>query len=168
MRLLVFTVLATATVVTAAAARAKREAYALPDGSGLLLGSISTSFQCQGNGYYADVDNGCKIFHVCNFITHSDGSSEIQQYSFMCGNQTVFNQLTFTCAFEEESLPCHNAPDYFYLNGNLGDENAPFLSDNDIERAEPLIPVHRAAASAAAAASSHSVHHVEAPDAPST
>ncbi|XP_064487271.1 uncharacterized protein LOC135399327 isoform X2 [Ornithodoros turicata] len=148
MRLLILSVLATVAVATSSTRR-KREAYALPDGAELLIGSVRTSFQCQSNGYYADVDNNCQIFHVCNVVTHADGSTEMQQYSFMCGNQTIFNQLTFTCSFEDEAVPCQNAADFFYLNGNLGDEKSLFLNDNDIERAVPLIAVYGGRAASA-------------------
>lgn len=117
--------------------RQKRQAYELPDGSHLLLYSpISPSFRCQGDGYYADVDNNCQIFHVCYTVTRPDGSSEIQQYSFLCGNQTIFNQLSLTCAHPEEAVPCQSAPDFFYLNSYIGVENAPFLNDDDVARAD--------------------------------
>lgn len=114
--------------------RPKRQVYDLPAGAELLLGDIISSFHCIGDGYYADVDNDCKIFHVCHTMTHADGYREMRQYSFFCGNQTVFNQLSFTCAHEEEAVPCQNAPDFYYLNGNIGDDTAPFLVDDDMER----------------------------------
>ncbi|KAH9361165.1 hypothetical protein HPB48_003027 [Haemaphysalis longicornis] len=66
--------------------------------------------------------------------------------SFLCGNQTVFNQLSLTCAFAEEAVPCNNAPDFFYVNDNIGVETAPFLTDNDVQRAAQLIPSYKAKA----------------------
>ncbi|KAH7981286.1 hypothetical protein HPB49_022898 [Dermacentor silvarum] len=119
----------------------KRAAYELPDGAELLLGGVKTSFQCPAkNGYFADVDNACLIFHVCNVVPKDDGSTEVQQYSFLCGNQTVFNQLSLTCAFAEEAVPCNNAPDFFYVNDNIGNPTAPFLTEADVQKAAPLIP----------------------------
>ncbi|CAN7938597.1 unnamed protein product [Ixodes hexagonus] len=121
--------------------QSKRAAYELPDGADLIVGSIKTSFNCPAkNGYFADVDNNCQVFHVCNVVTHPDGNTEVQQYSFFCGNQTVFNQLSLTCAFPEEAVPCNNAPDFFYVNDNIGVENAPFLTDADVQKAAQLIP----------------------------
>ncbi|EEC00993.1 cuticular protein, putative [Ixodes scapularis] len=140
----------TLTVIALAAAspRSKRAAYELPDGAELLVGSVKTSFTCPAkNGYFADVDNNCQIFHVCNVVPKDDGSAEVQQYSFLCGNQTVFSQLSLTCAFAEEAVPCTNAPDFFYLNDNIGVENTPFLSDADVQKAAQLIPGFKAAAS---------------------
>uniref|UniRef100_A0A4Q8K6M6 U83-Liphistoxin-Lth1a_1 n=1 Tax=Liphistius thaleban TaxID=1905330 RepID=A0A4Q8K6M6_9ARAC len=127
--------------LAAAASRSKRAAYELPDGAELLVGPIRTAFACSSDGYYADVENNCQIFHVCHTVPHDDGSSETQQWSFLCGNQTVFNQLTFSCAYPEEAVPCPNARDFYYLNQNLGaGPNVPFLTEQDVARAAPLIP----------------------------
>ncbi|XP_064487303.1 U-scoloptoxin(01)-Cw1a-like [Ornithodoros turicata] len=135
-----------AVAVAFALPRAKRAAYELPDGVEFIVGSVKTSFQCPArNGYFADVDNNCLLFHVCNVATHPDGNTEVQQYSFFCGNQTVFNQATLTCAHPEESVPCASSQDFFYVNDNLGVENAPFLTDNDLQRAYSLYPGRAAA-----------------------
>lgn len=126
--------------VVTARTRSKREAYDLPDGAELIVGSIKTTFECPAkNGYFADVENECLIFHVCNVVTYPDGKTEIQQFSFFCGNQTMFNQLSLTCAFPEEAVPCQNAPDFFYVNDNIGIPDAPFLTDADVEKASALI-----------------------------
>lgn len=126
--------------VVTARTRSKREAYDLPDGAELIVGSIKTTFECPAkNGYFADVENECLIFHVCNVVTYPDGKTEIQQFSFFCGNQTMFNQLSLTCAIPEEAVPCQNAPDFFYVNDNIGIPDAPFLTDADVEKASALI-----------------------------
>ncbi|XP_022248988.1 uncharacterized protein LOC111087255 [Limulus polyphemus] len=117
----------------------KRRAYELPDGAELLVGNIRTTFSCPGDGYYADVDNDCKIFHVCHTVTHANGKSEVLQWSFLCGNLTFFNQLTLTCGFSEETVQCTNAPGFFYVNGNIGLEDTLFLTEQDIEKAAPLL-----------------------------
>lgn len=137
-----FTIELVVIVVAAVTARtrSKREAYDLPDGAELIVGSIKTTFECPAkNGYFADVENECLIFHVCNVVTYPDGKTEIQQFSFFCGNQTMFNQLSLTCAFPEEAVPCQNAPDFFYVNDNIGIPDAPFLTDADVEKASALI-----------------------------
>ncbi|XP_076328783.1 uncharacterized protein LOC143234970 [Tachypleus tridentatus] len=138
MRMLVF--LVCVVVALANADRTKREAYDLPDGVALLISAVKTTFVCSNDGYYADVDNNCQIFHVCLTDKYPDGKEKLKHWSFICGNQTVFNQLTFTCALPEESVICNKAPDFFYLNNQLGQEKAPFLVDDDIKRAEPFIP----------------------------
>ncbi|XP_022652942.1 uncharacterized protein LOC111270705 isoform X2 [Varroa jacobsoni] len=117
-----------------------QRAYQLPDGAELLVGEVRTNFHCPNKyGYYADVDNNCRVFHVCNPVTLADGKQQIQHYSFLCGNQTMFNQLSLTCTYEEDSVPCQNAPDFFYVNENIGLEDAHFLSDNDIKKVAPLL-----------------------------
>jgi len=119
------------------------EAYDLPDGAELIVGQIKTTFKCpEQYGYFADVDNECKIFHICHPVDFPDGRHELFQYSFFCGNQTVFNQLSFTCAWPEEAVNCQNAPEFFYLNDRLGVKDAKFLTDDDVERARKYIPLY--------------------------
>ncbi|PRD34785.1 UNVERIFIED_CONTAM: hypothetical protein NCL1_13587 [Trichonephila clavipes] len=121
--------------------RAKREAYDLPDGADILVGPVKTTFSCFNDGYYADVDNNCQIFHVCHSVDKDDGSRNTQQWSFVCGNQTLFNQLTLTCADPEDAIPCPEAPSFYSINDriNAGDPKLYFLTDDDIQRAEPLL-----------------------------
>ncbi|XP_076369489.1 uncharacterized protein LOC143256287 [Tachypleus tridentatus] len=127
--------------VATALLRAKRTAFELPPGVEFIVGQITTSFSCDGlpSGYYGDVDNDCKIFHICHTQTLPDGDLSVRHWSFFCGNQTIFNQMSFTCAFPEEAVPCRYAPDFYYLNNNIGVENAPFLTDEDIARAYAVI-----------------------------
>ncbi|XP_050049801.2 uncharacterized protein [Dermacentor andersoni] len=133
--------------VAVALPRSKRAAYELPDGVEFIVGSVKTSFTCPAkNGYFADVDNNCQIFHVCNVVPKDDGSTEVQQYSFFCGNQTVFNQFSLTCAFPEDAVPCRSSPDFFYLNDKIGQEKVFFHDDSDVARAIPLIPRYQQAA----------------------
>ncbi|XP_064467599.1 uncharacterized protein LOC135378472 [Ornithodoros turicata] len=130
--------------------RAKRAAYELPDGVEFLVGSVKTSFQCPvRNRYFADVDNNCQIFHVCSTIPKEDGSVEVQQYSFLCGNQTVFNQFSLTCSLPEDSVPCRSSQDFFYLNERIGQEKVAIHDVGDIQRAVPLIPRYQQAGLAA-------------------
>ncbi|XP_076315772.1 uncharacterized protein LOC143228393 [Tachypleus tridentatus] len=120
---------------------AKRAAFKLPDGAQLIVGNINTDFSCDGlgYGYYADVTNKCQIFYVCVPSVLDNGDQTIYQYSFFCGNQTVFNQLTLTCVFQEEAIPCANAPDFYFVNDNIGIEDALFLTDDDVQGANQLI-----------------------------
>ncbi|CAL1290734.1 unnamed protein product [Larinioides sclopetarius] len=127
--------------LTLAASRSKRAAYELPDSAELIVGAIRTSFICSNDGYYADVDNNCQIFHVCHTVVNMDGSSEMLQWSFFCGNQTVFNQFSFTCSYPEDAVPCGSARDFYYLNANLGaGPNVPFHNEQDVARAAAVTP----------------------------
>lgn len=92
-------------------AQVKRALYELPDGAEYILGNIRTTFNCNGlgYGYYADTDNDCKIFHICQSFKMSDGSIYNNHWSFMCGNQTVFNQVSLSCSHPEDAVPCENA-----------------------------------------------------------
>jgi len=121
--------------------RVRRTAYEFADGIDFILGNYQTTFSCEGlrYGYYADVDNQCQIFHICLPVEHADGKAETFHWSFFCGNQTVFNQLTLTCAHPEEAVPCENAREFFYVNDNFGIVDAPFLRDEDLERANQYI-----------------------------
>ncbi|KAK7024222.1 hypothetical protein SK128_004556 [Halocaridina rubra] len=94
----------------------------LPSGASLLLGSIDTSFTCADRpyGYYADEDNSCRVFHVCNPALFSDGEIQTYQYSFMCGEGTVFDQNEMTCKMDFEATPCQEASNYYYRNEQFG------------------------------------------------
>ncbi|XP_040572137.1 uncharacterized protein [Lepeophtheirus salmonis] len=92
-------------------------AYQLPADAEFLLDSpISTTFSCDGQsyGYYADVDNNCQIFHICLPIEDDAGQIiETAQYSFVCGNTTMFDQQTLTCNHPEDAFPCNEAPSLY-------------------------------------------------------
>lgn len=53
----------------------------------------------------------------------------------------VFNQLTFTCTYPEDAVPCTHAQDFYYLNSHIeaADPEVHFLDEQDIERAAPLV-----------------------------
>ncbi|QQP49854.1 Putative cuticle protein [Caligus rogercresseyi] len=93
------------------------QAYLLPnDAESILFNPISTSFSCEGQqyGYYADVDNNCQIFHVCLPIEDDFGSIiETAHFSFICGNQTIFDQQTLTCNHFDDAFPCNEAPSLY-------------------------------------------------------
>jgi len=74
------------------------------------------SFSCEGQayGYYADVDSGCQVFHICLPIEDNDGQViETAKWSFFCGNATVFDQQTLTCNFPEDAFPCEESPSLY-------------------------------------------------------
>ncbi|XP_071528838.1 uncharacterized protein [Panulirus ornatus] len=94
----------------------------LPSGASELLGSISTSFTCVDRpyGYYADQDNFCRVFHVCNPALFSDGAVQTYQYSFMCGEGTVFDQKELTCVVESAATPCQESSNFYIRNQEFG------------------------------------------------
>ncbi|XP_042229294.1 GATA zinc finger domain-containing protein 14-like isoform X3 [Homarus americanus] len=94
----------------------------LPSGASTLLGGISTSFNCLDRpyGYYADQDNACRVFHVCNPALFSGGAVQTFQYSFMCGEGTVFDQKEMTCVMESSATPCQEASNYYVRNQEFG------------------------------------------------
>ena len=92
-------------------------AYTFPaDAETLLKSQLKTSFSCDGKayGYYADVDNNCQVFHICLPIEDDAGAViETAHWSFICGNQTIFDQATHTCNHEADALSCAEAPSLY-------------------------------------------------------
>lgn len=78
----------------------------LPSNATSIRSDISDSFHCDGRdyGYYADVDNDCQIFHVCLPVTYADGRNQTFRWSFICPEETVFNQVSFVLTSQVESV----------------------------------------------------------------
>ncbi|XP_063614454.1 uncharacterized protein LOC134787603 [Penaeus indicus] len=96
----------------------------LPDNATLLRPNIKDTFSCSGKtyGYYADPDNDCQIFHVC-LPLHSlyptlFKAQTTYHFSFICGNQTAFDQASMACV-HQGSFTCDNPEMYYYLNYNF-------------------------------------------------
>jgi len=91
--------------------------------------AIDVKFSCanRGFGYYADVKNDCKVFHMCHPTTLPDGQQAIMQYSFFCPANTTFNQKSLTCAPYDVSstIPCSQAEKYYYVNEQLASDHVP-------------------------------------------
>jgi len=89
----------------------------LPAGSeDILQTPYSDTFSCegQGYGYYADVQSGCQVFHICLPIEDNEGAViETAKWSFFCGNGTVFDQETLTCNFPDNAFPCEESPSLY-------------------------------------------------------
>ncbi|XP_067139173.1 protein starmaker-like [Centruroides vittatus] len=90
----------------------------LPAGAGNLFVEIDTTFSCDGKvyGYYADVYNDCKIYHVCHPTFSQTGSRIALQYSFMCPEHTIFDQKTLICARPSVAVTCDSAADFYNTN----------------------------------------------------
>jgi len=111
--------------VSLLAVASARMAYQFSNGYLDILGAEpQQTFTCEGRnyGYYADVATGCQVFHVCEPILNELGETiEMAQYSFFCGNQTVFSQESLTCSHPEEAFPCEEAETLFDLsNADFG------------------------------------------------
>ena len=87
-------IMAVATVV--AVCQVDSQTYILPDGSDTLINNLKTTFSCDNRpyGYYADVDNDCKVFHVCQPIDGEDG-----QVNFSIDVQKNLEIYTFQLYF---------------------------------------------------------------------
>nr|XP_053633366.1 U-scoloptoxin(01)-Er1a-like [Cherax quadricarinatus]XP_053633367.1 U-scoloptoxin(01)-Er1a-like [Cherax quadricarinatus] len=115
-------------VVLLCVAVSARMPYVLPDGfQNILKGRpLATTFSCHNRayGYYADVDNECVVFHVCQPITGIAGEVlEVAHFSFICGQGSIFSQKSLTCAFPSEAFPCSEAPTlYSFSNDGIGDD----------------------------------------------
>nr|XP_053655584.1 U-scoloptoxin(01)-Er1a-like [Cherax quadricarinatus] len=120
MKVVAVAVLCLAVVVSA------RMPYELPIGYLEILGrEPARVFDCANRpyGFYADVANDCKIFHVCDPVYDENGLEvlKVDQFSFLCGNQTVFSQDYLTCTYPEEAYPCDQAEAlYTSSNANFG------------------------------------------------
>ena len=63
--------------------------------------NIVDEFTCDGRvyGYYADVANDCQLFHVCYPVQYPDGQEEMIKWSFICPNQTIFDQVCISANY---------------------------------------------------------------------
>ncbi|XP_003701171.2 uncharacterized protein LOC100875735 [Megachile rotundata] len=69
-----------------------------------------TSFTCRNKivgSYYADPETDCQVFHVCVSV-----SGTVQDYKFLCPNDTAFDQESQTCA-DWYDVDCEAATLYY-------------------------------------------------------
>uniref|UniRef100_A0A182N4I4 Chitin-binding type-2 domain-containing protein n=1 Tax=Anopheles dirus TaxID=7168 RepID=A0A182N4I4_9DIPT len=80
-----------------------------------------TSFSCTGRaaGYYADVETGCQIYHMC------DGLG--RQFSYACPNTTLFQQRMLICD-HWYMVNCSKAESNYAANLLIGQRDKPFSS----------------------------------------
>jgi len=76
-----------------------------------------TAFTCDDkiDGYYADVEARCQVFHVCTAVPNEKSVKN----SFLCPNGTIFNQENFACQWWPD-VECATSSDFFSLNENIG------------------------------------------------
>ncbi|XP_076358769.1 uncharacterized protein LOC143251211 [Tachypleus tridentatus] len=78
-----------------------------------ILPTLITSFSCRDHkvpGYYADVETGCKAFHVCELNK--------RQHDFLCPDGTLFNQALLTCDWPQK-VQCDMSSHYFTVNSDI-------------------------------------------------
>ncbi|TMW50067.1 hypothetical protein DOY81_004877, partial [Sarcophaga bullata] len=85
-----------------------------------------TSFSCKsyGNGYFADMETDCQVFHICE---------EGRKISFLCPNGTIFQQSELTC-------------DWWFKVNCLGSsgfyaDSTELLNKQRVQRLKPAVPV---------------------------
>ncbi|KAH9426300.1 hypothetical protein DERP_010867 [Dermatophagoides pteronyssinus] len=127
--------------------RPKRTApYKLPAGAKEinLNQDFKMTFKCEkdNDGFFADIDNDCKIFHRCHTDHNAGNRIEVQHYSFICGEGLVFDQSTYSCTRVDDAIPCDASEMFFNLNDRIGSDG-PFLTEADIERAKAARPEYR-------------------------
>jgi len=93
----------------------------LPAGAELIIGQLKPGFTCDNKvyGYYADVANDCRVFHVCWPITDEHGATLNKEWTFICGNQTLFNQERLVCD-RPENVVCSQAESFYSVNNEFG------------------------------------------------
>ncbi|XP_071440061.1 U-scoloptoxin(01)-Er1a [Hetaerina americana] len=71
--------------------------------------NVTFTFNCDDKavGFYADVEHGCQIFHMCD----EDG----RRIPYICANDTSFNQQYRICDWNY-NFDCVEAPTWYYLN----------------------------------------------------
>ncbi|XP_037731897.1 uncharacterized protein LOC119562790 isoform X2 [Drosophila subpulchrella] len=83
-----------------------------------------TSFSCAGRpaGYYADVETGCQVYHMC------DGLG--RQFSYTCPNTTLFQQRMLICD-HWYMVNCSKAESNYAANLLIGQRDKPFVNDEE-------------------------------------
>ncbi|XP_036322421.1 uncharacterized protein PB18E9.04c isoform X2 [Rhagoletis pomonella] len=83
-----------------------------------------TSFSCSGRpaGYYADVETGCQVYHMC------DGLG--RQFSYSCPNTTLFQQRMLICD-HWYMVNCSRAESNYAANLLIGQRDKPFVNDEE-------------------------------------
>ncbi|XP_028168063.1 uncharacterized protein LOC114358330 isoform X1 [Ostrinia furnacalis] len=89
-----------------------------------------TRFTCQGraSGYYADVETGCQVYHMC------DGLG--RQFSYSCPNTTLFQQRMLICD-HWYMVNCSKSESDYSANLLIGQRDKPFVSEEDMKQRTP-------------------------------
>ncbi|CAH0599910.1 unnamed protein product [Chrysodeixis includens] len=100
----------------------KTDTLNLPANASSIRENITDTFSCENKtyGYYADVDNDCQLFHVCLPSQTPSGRNVTYRWSFICPNETIFNQEVLTCTRVADSIACEDSPMFYHLNMEIG------------------------------------------------
>ncbi|XP_055644114.1 mucin-2 [Toxorhynchites rutilus septentrionalis] len=92
--------------------------------------AAKTSFSCNGRaaGYYADVETGCQVYHMC------DGLG--RQFSYECPNTTLFQQRMLICD-HWYMVNCSKAESNYAANLLIGQRDKPFVPEEENEVRTP-------------------------------
>ncbi|XP_062560957.1 uncharacterized protein LOC134225139 [Armigeres subalbatus] len=92
--------------------------------------AANTGFSCSGRaaGYYADIETGCQIYHMC------DGLG--RQFSYACPNTTLFQQRMLICD-HWYMVNCSKAESNYAANLLIGQRDKPFVTDDENELRTP-------------------------------
>ncbi|KAK3859478.1 hypothetical protein Pcinc_034416 [Petrolisthes cinctipes] len=91
--------------------------FYIPRSATLAEGHVSPTFSCSryGQGYYADPDSSCRMFHVCSpvrSVSGGDLNNSHYRFTFRCGEGEKFDQTTLTCTLSATSTTntCPSSP----------------------------------------------------------
>ncbi|XP_053604467.1 mucin-2 [Plodia interpunctella] len=89
-----------------------------------------TRFTCRGraSGYYADIETGCQVYHMC------DGLG--RQFSYSCPNTTLFQQRMLICD-HWYMVNCSKAESDYSANLLIGQRDKPFVSEEEMRLRTP-------------------------------
>ncbi|MFI0982736.1 chitin-binding domain-containing protein [Streptomyces sp. NPDC021093] len=67
--------------------------------------NLETSFSCNERpyGYYADPETDNQVFHVCLPAQFPDGTEKTYKWSFICPQETHFDQEASTCTRRDDA-----------------------------------------------------------------
>jgi len=83
--------------------------------------AISTVFSCASRryGYYADVSNDCRVFHICDPTINVNQESQTLQFGFFCPKGMIFAQEKLICD-HSSAIACKDSERYYHINELLG------------------------------------------------
>lgn len=89
-----------------------------------------TSFTCQGRGtgYYADMETGCQVYHMCDSLG--------RKFSYSCPNTTLFQQRMLICD-HWYMVNCSMSERDYTANLLIGQRDKPFVSDDEMRLRTP-------------------------------
>ncbi|XP_037924499.1 uncharacterized protein LOC119660164 isoform X2 [Hermetia illucens] len=89
-----------------------------------------TSFTCKNRpaGYYADVETGCQVYHMCDGVG--------RQFSYACPNTTLFQQRMLICD-HWYMVNCSRAEDDYAANLLIGQKDKPFVPEEEHQQRTP-------------------------------